>query len=744
MGSRAATAELEPENNIFTKDGFPVRFYFHPSVRDGRDQITRDVENHGGIITNNEREAHVLLVDEEADIELIRRRYYSSTDLFRIQMVVEPRGFVQNCLRAGMYQHLEPKRQGMPGPLPVSMGGRGRQNFTSDDDRYLAYYLATIYPDKATGGRLGGSAYKELMRLAPNPDFQWARRHTAQSWRERYKKQAGRLDPLIDEYAEKLKLVGHTFGHDPRSRRYRLPRYYEQEEEEDEENQQEEGEEEGVEGENGAEGGVAAARDFLAANEGDLIPFGERDDGPRAEQAEEGELVQRKRPRPHSDARRQSDLQESPAKRARVASPSSRMIERRVSGVEQGRRQSSLPRKDDEMGPDPPVEGEDDDLFGDQEYGDEVQYNFDQAADIENPMPHSPRSPTGTGDLGPEATQRTLVESPRVSNKVHNEAPSSSLSGRRPPESRSRQSPAQVLPPSSQMTLVATQDHAAPVPSGPRAAPINTRPAGSGSNASRLRNRAVPAPSTDAPYRNTRARSQSVDPEPVIAQTKDKGKGKLKQVELDPVPEDDPFGSDEPEHPEVSAPVASTSGLHTKETFDDEMAVEDLLEGPSLSDDFLSEDEEDDGSPVLPRFQIIEGSDEPSDSDDIETHRSLRQSNPTESRQSEEEHSSASSDSGLEDDDGDNEERLRRMANASLSQAPLGSAPLRRTTRSIAQRVAQASPARSQQIQDHLREPPFPSPGTRAREVVDRTNQAKRKLPYTPPAGSKAAKMRRG
>ncbi|KAF9239092.1 hypothetical protein BU15DRAFT_24072, partial [Melanogaster broomeanus] len=209
---------------IFTQDGRPVRFCFHNSVREGRDRIARDVEAHGGEIVNKERDADVLLVDEEENIELIRRRYYSSTDLYRHCIFIEPRGFVRCCIKYGRYEHEKPRKRRMPGPVPVAIGGHGRVDFTQEDDEHLAYYLATIYPDKATGGRLGNNVYLGLMDLANKPDYKWARRHTFHSWRERYKKHAKRLDQMIDEYAQRLRNIGHHLGQDPRSRQYRVAR----------------------------------------------------------------------------------------------------------------------------------------------------------------------------------------------------------------------------------------------------------------------------------------------------------------------------------------------------------------------------------------------------------------------------------------------------------------------------------------------------------------------------------------
>ncbi|KIJ06629.1 hypothetical protein PAXINDRAFT_158676, partial [Paxillus involutus ATCC 200175] len=114
------------------------------------------------------------------------------------------------------------------------------------------------------------------MDLSDEPDFAWARRHTAHSWRERYKKNQPRLDPLIDDHAEQQKDVGHHFGHDARSRRHRLLWYY-KEEEEDEEGEGEEQEHQGRkrqrEEEEGPTRGGVAARDYLARNEQILLAF---------------------------------------------------------------------------------------------------------------------------------------------------------------------------------------------------------------------------------------------------------------------------------------------------------------------------------------------------------------------------------------------------------------------------------------------------------------------------------------
>lgn len=100
--------------------------------------------------------------------------------------------------------------------------------FTAQDDEHLCYFLARIIPDKAAGGRLGLEVYKELLRtvgtypstIRPSPlkhifvfflksrsfgkaaardTHAWGARHTAESWKERYKKNAAEFDKWIED-----------------------------------------------------------------------------------------------------------------------------------------------------------------------------------------------------------------------------------------------------------------------------------------------------------------------------------------------------------------------------------------------------------------------------------------------------------------------------------------------------------------------------------------------------------------
>ncbi|KAG2131258.1 uncharacterized protein EDB93DRAFT_1094478, partial [Suillus bovinus] len=194
---RSRSAGANAEDTLFVKGGCPVAFFFHPSVREGRDVLEHEITTHGGSVCEDERRANVILVDEEADIEHIRRRYYRSDVLWQKRVHIEYRDFVLKCIRDRKYEHRPPARKGMPG-APV---GRVRVPFTAEDDDHLAFYIATAYPNPANGGRSGNLVYQQLTeQLADEPEFiYWAKRHTWQSWRERYRMNRVRFDPMIAE-----------------------------------------------------------------------------------------------------------------------------------------------------------------------------------------------------------------------------------------------------------------------------------------------------------------------------------------------------------------------------------------------------------------------------------------------------------------------------------------------------------------------------------------------------------------
>ncbi|KAI6027195.1 hypothetical protein EDC04DRAFT_2718259 [Pisolithus marmoratus] len=637
MARTTASAERDDGEGIFLKNGDPVRFYFHRSVTEGVHRIFEDIVANGGVVAEDERDADVLLVDEEANIDIIRRRYYSSEEAHRRRIFVEPRGFVRRCVRDGVYEHRNPhRREGMPGPRPLVHAGRVRVNFTREDDEHLAHYIATIFPDEKAGGRMGNIHYKELEQLSQYREYRWAARHTWHSWRERYKKNKAYFDPIIANIVNTLG-DGHGYGHEHRSRLYRGIRAKPVDlEDEDEE------EERGTRG-NAARG----AREYLRQNEDQLVAFDAEEEGsPGGETVTYASVrLPRKHGRSESDAHSRKMV--SSRKRARVSqSASSRPQTSRASRAEhrQGKQKNVSDRDSSQ-----PLQS-DEDLFG----------------SYETPDMPAPHSPVLNGvEAAPEMTQYTLVGSPRAARRKEQDV--SCTSGHR-----------QDPPPTSQLTLVAVQEAIVEERGIVENVDDEVQPRQlhqvaygdarrwSGANRNQRRG-AVPGPSPDAPAWNTRARSRSLEPQPTIVRTvggtRSKRKGRQRELDLEFVPED-----------QESLPIL-TSGQHlsTKDTFTDGRRVEYLSEGEASN--VPSHSDKDSLPPLSPHQDMKRGDDQLLDSDDAETHRNLQQSfRPThllEENDDDAKFSQSTDDSVLEfeEDDAEIEEKLERMRRARLTQS---------------------------------------------------------------------------
>ncbi|KAG1778358.1 hypothetical protein EV702DRAFT_1095979 [Suillus placidus] len=716
---RSQSAGANAEDAIFMKDGYPVAFFFHPSVREGRDVLEQEITRHGGDVCEDEQQANVILVDEEADIEHIRRRYYRSSVLWQQRVYIECRDFVPRCIKAGKYEHYRPQRKGMPG----APGGRVRVPFTAEDDHHLAFYIATVYPNPSDGGRAGNSLYKELTgELADEPEYrEWAKRHTWQSWRERYKTNRLRLDPMIVRYAAQLKNVTHGFGHDPRSRRYGRRAQREEEEESDRElEQQVEGDTEPDDLDNRVPDGVPQTRNQVQNN-------GMPDPEPGSAQPQ---LRRRRRDDPDT-SQRASFQGESPRKRQRMASPATPSGPR-TSAVEKGRRGSDhgSPGQISSENNGMSREERNDEPFARGALDGAISFDVDQMSQFNVlPVPQSPEhNVPATRSDEPLATQQTLVNSPIDARS------------RQAPSARVTAVVAQVASMSSQAISIAQPLRAARRPPSLRgreqrdlspADEVRTSAAGTEirsqvtriRTSSKSRNHQPAVAASDAPYRHTRARSQSVDlpsqPAPASKRLRVvSAKGKTKELELEEVPEEDAernvveggdpqahiyqgvelesravFGPSRPqwdpksaenegrsaEQGEPSSQGPQVPNRHPEvETFQEEQDVEDhlLKEGRSL---FTDDEQSDEPSHGQQEFTVDSSSEDPSDSDDAATHKNLQH----------------------------NGQRLNRMAAAGFrARLPntSASASNKVTTRSSAIRATRhAAQAR-----------PFPSPGTKA------------------------------
>ena len=98
---------------------------------------------------------------------------------------------------------------------------RERTQFTQRDDDNLCWYISRRVPYPEDGGRFSDGIWKELLAAVRSlllvvhicfndwliqaefdQNLRWAKRHTIQSWRERYRKRAARFDPIIAKYVK--------------------------------------------------------------------------------------------------------------------------------------------------------------------------------------------------------------------------------------------------------------------------------------------------------------------------------------------------------------------------------------------------------------------------------------------------------------------------------------------------------------------------------------------------------------
>ncbi|PCH38508.1 hypothetical protein WOLCODRAFT_136314 [Wolfiporia cocos MD-104 SS10] len=226
--------EEEDAADLFTIDGRPARFHLYTAgygkLTQGQvDELWNKIVDHGGIIVD-ENDSPDTIIAQYMGVPHLRQKYWLS----RTVWIEEPM-FIQTCINTGQYMEIRSR------PVRKGMGGRlgPRTAFTPEDDRHLAEYLAACIPYKEEGARTGHSVYKYLMQLGEDfEDFQWALRHTEQSWRERYRKRQETFDPVIEHIVEQnppredgkgLYELSRRFG--PRARKRAQIRHFEEEEE---------------------------------------------------------------------------------------------------------------------------------------------------------------------------------------------------------------------------------------------------------------------------------------------------------------------------------------------------------------------------------------------------------------------------------------------------------------------------------------------------------------------------------
>ncbi|KZT30355.1 hypothetical protein NEOLEDRAFT_1173797 [Neolentinus lepideus HHB14362 ss-1] len=176
---------------IFIQNSEPIKFHIHPSIANmnARTALAQRVQHSGGDPNATQQDARVILADPNTEVfDHLVKTYQGIPDKY-----VESYLWVKKCVDKGgvYYTPLVYKNPGGRRP------GEERTQFNEEDEEHLCRWIAAKIPYKETGGRTGNRLYQQLVELANDPEYAWVQRHTWQSWRERYKKNADRLDVMI-------------------------------------------------------------------------------------------------------------------------------------------------------------------------------------------------------------------------------------------------------------------------------------------------------------------------------------------------------------------------------------------------------------------------------------------------------------------------------------------------------------------------------------------------------------------
>ncbi|KIP12596.1 hypothetical protein PHLGIDRAFT_262771 [Phlebiopsis gigantea 11061_1 CR5-6] len=184
---------------IFLHEGKPIRMHIDSSIANVnvRAALSQRIVNSGGDPTASAQSARVILADPNTEVfQHLVKTYQNETEKY-----VESYLWVKKCIEKGSVTYT-PVVYKNPGGRRA---GEERTHFTEEDETHLCNWIAAKIPFKETGGRTGNRLYQQLCDMASDPDYAWVTRHTWQSWRERYKKNAARLDIKISEIVERNK-----------------------------------------------------------------------------------------------------------------------------------------------------------------------------------------------------------------------------------------------------------------------------------------------------------------------------------------------------------------------------------------------------------------------------------------------------------------------------------------------------------------------------------------------------------
>ncbi|KAK0208595.1 hypothetical protein DFS33DRAFT_458970 [Desarmillaria ectypa] len=184
---------------IFVENGTPMAMHIHSSIANinARTTLSERIAHSGGNPNAAVHSARVILADPNTEtFQHLIKAYQDTPGVY-----VESYLWVKKCIERGAVAFTPVVFKNPGGRRP----GEERMSFTDKDEELLAHWIAAKIPFKEIGGRTGNRLYQQLCELHSDPDYTWVTRHTWQSWRERYKKNASRFDDMISAIVAETK-----------------------------------------------------------------------------------------------------------------------------------------------------------------------------------------------------------------------------------------------------------------------------------------------------------------------------------------------------------------------------------------------------------------------------------------------------------------------------------------------------------------------------------------------------------
>ncbi|KAJ3817936.1 hypothetical protein F5880DRAFT_1315823 [Lentinula raphanica] len=195
---KTAGAYIKP---IFLEEGVPMPIHVHESIANikFREALYEKILFCTGFPYATLDSARVIIADSKTTVFGALVKHYQLTP----HKYIESLDWVDKCIERQEVS-FTPHVFKNPGGRRA---GEERTQFTEEDEQKLCEWIAAKIPFKSTGGRTGNKLYQQLCEMRIHPEYTWVTRHTWQSWRERYKKNAVRLDKIVDSIVSTTKPI---------------------------------------------------------------------------------------------------------------------------------------------------------------------------------------------------------------------------------------------------------------------------------------------------------------------------------------------------------------------------------------------------------------------------------------------------------------------------------------------------------------------------------------------------------